>query len=107
MNDPRPVTPPAPLFRDPVHDGAADPTVIWNRNEQAWWILYTNRRASAPAIGKSWVHGTRIGVASSHDGGETGDPRRSSLQVARLDLDAEGALVCDRDARFALDLGRP
>ena len=23
-----------PLFRDPVYDGAADPTVIWNRNEK-------------------------------------------------------------------------
>ncbi|MFW6261640.1 MAG: glycosyl hydrolase [Spirochaetota bacterium] len=71
MNDPRSATPPAPLFRDPVYDGAADPAIIWNRNEQAWWILYTNRRATAPAIGKSWIHGTRIGVASSDDGGAT------------------------------------
>jgi hypothetical protein len=22
---------PKPLFRDPVHDGAADPVLIWNR----------------------------------------------------------------------------
>jgi len=22
-----------PLFRDPIYDGAADPTVIWNRTE--------------------------------------------------------------------------
>jgi hypothetical protein len=61
---------PAPLFRDPVFDGAADPTVIWNRAEKAWWIVYTNRRASAPAIdGVGWVHGTDLGVASSTDGG--------------------------------------
>ena len=36
----------APLFRDPIHDGAADPTVIWNPHEKAWWLLYTNRRAN-------------------------------------------------------------
>jgi hypothetical protein len=27
---------PAPLFRDPITDGAADPTVVWNRCENAW-----------------------------------------------------------------------
>jgi hypothetical protein len=61
--------PEAPLFRDPVFDGAADPVVIWNRQESQWWIMYTNRRATAPAIGVSWVHGTDIGIASSADGG--------------------------------------
>jgi len=40
---------PAPLFRDPVHDGAADPTLVWNRQEKCWWMLYTNRRADADA----------------------------------------------------------
>lgn len=59
----------APLFRDPVYDGAADPTIIWNREEKSWWILYTNRRATAPGPGFSWVHGTDIGIASSADGG--------------------------------------
>ncbi len=39
---------PAPLFRDPIYDGAADPTVIWNRAEGAWWLLYTARRANVP-----------------------------------------------------------
>jgi hypothetical protein len=60
--------PNAPLFRDPVFDGAADPVIIWNRQESQWWIMYTNRRATAPAIGVSWVHGTDIGIASSADG---------------------------------------
>jgi hypothetical protein len=60
--------PDAPLFRDPVFDGAADPVIIWNHQESQWWILYTNRRATAPAIGVSWVHGTDIGIASSADG---------------------------------------
>ncbi|MGC8886536.1 MAG: glycosyl hydrolase [Verrucomicrobiia bacterium] len=62
--------PPAPLYRDPVHDGAADPTFIWNRAEKCWWMLYTNRRADATnEPGVKWVHGTDIGLASSDDGG--------------------------------------
>jgi hypothetical protein len=60
-----------PLFRDPIFDGAADPTVIWNRGEKAWWILYTNRRANVACEGVTWVHGTDIGIASSADGGGT------------------------------------
>ena len=51
--------------RDPVHDGAADPTLIWNRAERAWWLVYTGRRATAPDRNDvSWVHGTDLGVAS-------------------------------------------
>jgi hypothetical protein len=63
--------PPAPLYRDPVFDGAADPSLIWNDQEQAWWIFYTNRRANAPDAqdGVRWCHGTDLGVASSADGG--------------------------------------
>jgi hypothetical protein len=61
-----------PLFRDPVFDGAADPTVIWNRAEKKWFMLYTNRRASDTTLdGVTWVHGTRIGIAESPDGGAT------------------------------------
>ncbi len=59
---------PAPLFCDPIHDGAADPTIIWNRQENCWWLLYTNRRANLESQGVAWVHGTDIGVASSIDG---------------------------------------
>ncbi|MDP9051241.1 MAG: family 43 glycosylhydrolase [Acidobacteriota bacterium] len=59
-----------PLFRDPVHDGAADPVVVWNRQRKAWWMLYTNRRADLnDNSGVTWVHGTRIGIAESSDGG--------------------------------------
>jgi hypothetical protein len=61
---------PKPLFRDPVYDGAADPVVVWNRAEARWFMLYTNRRANVPGLkGVSWVHGTRIGIAESVDGG--------------------------------------
>lgn len=63
---------PKPLFRDPIHDGAADPVLIWNRAEKKWFMLYTNRRANLRnAVGVSWVHGTRIGIAESVDAGVT------------------------------------
>jgi sucrose-6-phosphate hydrolase SacC (GH32 family) len=59
-----------PLFRDPVFDGAADPVVIWNQKDQKWNMVYTNRRANADRLtGVTWVHGTRIGIAESDDGG--------------------------------------
>jgi hypothetical protein len=61
----------APLFRDPIFDGAADPVLVWNREEQAWWMVYTNRRATAEGPGFAWVHGTDLGVASSVDGGQS------------------------------------
>ena len=61
-----------PLFRDPVYDGAADPTLIWNRKEKKWFMFYTNRRAKDTTLdGVKWVHGTRIGIAESSDGGAT------------------------------------
>ena len=59
-----------PLFRDPIYDGAADPVVIWNEQEQKWFMYYTNRRANIEdPNGVRWVHGTRIGIAESNDGG--------------------------------------
>ena len=61
--------PQAPLFRDPIYDGAADPTLIWNRQEETWWLLYTSRRANVRCRGVAWAHGTDIGIASSADGG--------------------------------------
>ncbi|MCS5713164.1 hypothetical protein NVV95_01220 [Herbiconiux sp. CPCC 205716] len=66
------MTVPSPLCRDPLLDGAADPTVIWNRVRREWWMFYTNRRAWSPPIGGfGWVHGTDIGIATSVDGGVT------------------------------------
>ncbi|HVG43053.1 MAG TPA: hypothetical protein VM888_15680 [Chitinophagaceae bacterium] len=59
-----------PLFRDPLFDGAADPVVIWNNKEKKWFMFYTNRRATIDdTTGVKWVHGTRIGIAASVDGG--------------------------------------
>jgi hypothetical protein len=59
-----------PLFRDPVFDGAADPVLVYNPMRGRWWMFYTNRRATAEGLpGVSWVHGTRVGIAESPDGG--------------------------------------
>jgi hypothetical protein len=57
-----------PIYADPIHDGAADPTVIRNRGTRAWWMFYTNRRADLGGDGFSWIHGSAIGVATSPDG---------------------------------------
>jgi hypothetical protein len=63
--------PPSPLYRDPIYDGAADPTVVWNHTEGAWWIVYTQRRANIDSPGVAYGHGTDIGIASSTDGGRS------------------------------------
>ena len=33
------------LFRNPVRDGAADPSLVWDRAKGRWLMFYTNRRA--------------------------------------------------------------
>jgi len=62
---------PVPLYRDPVHDGAADPSIVYDPARGEWVMFYTNRRADLQ-LGDpedvSWVHGTAIGVARSEDG---------------------------------------
>lgn len=63
---------PAPLFRDSVTDGAADPSVVWNAKEKAWYIFYTQRRANMEMSGnESWYMGTKIAIAKSSDQGRT------------------------------------
>lgn len=58
-----------PLFRDPVYDGAADPSIVYDRAEKKWLMFYTNRRANVPGLtAVTWVHGTPIGIAESMDG---------------------------------------
>ena len=74
---------PAPLFRDPVHDGAADPVVFWNREAKEWWMLYTARRANTDAADVAYCYGTNIGIASSSDNG------RSWVYRGELDLEFE------------------
>jgi hypothetical protein len=75
-----------PLYRDPVYDGAADPTLIWNPQAGKWWMFYTDRRANAPDLsGVTWVHGTPIGIAESADGGA----HWKFVGMAHIDLPAE------------------
>jgi sucrose-6-phosphate hydrolase SacC (GH32 family) len=77
---------PAPLYRDPVTDGVADPVLVWNRRERSWWMLYTQRRANLEAADVAYCYGTSIGVASSDNHGETWVYRGS------LSLDMEKGL---------------
>jgi sucrose-6-phosphate hydrolase SacC (GH32 family) len=87
---------PKPLFRDPIHDGAADPVLVWHRGERKWFMLYTNRRANVPGLrGVSWVHGTLIGIAESPDDGATWKYRGT----ARIPLGAPGV-----DSHWAPDV---
>ncbi|MEN2742646.1 glycoside hydrolase [Microbacterium sp. X-17] len=61
----------APIFRDPVYDGATDPTVIRNQTTGEWWMFYTQRRTTDPDTSVRWVHGTAIGIAVSSDNGSS------------------------------------
>src|SRR5690606_29439649 len=59
----------APIYRDPIQDGAADPVVVRKEGTDEYWMFYTNRRAQMDAPGFGWIHGSPIGVAVSKDGG--------------------------------------
>lgn len=74
---------PAPLYRDPITDGAADPVVFWNPKEKSWWMLYTQRRANTETADVAYCYGTAVGVASSQDNG------RSWAYRGTLDLQIE------------------
>jgi hypothetical protein len=63
---------PRPLYRDPPFDAPTDPVLTFNAETKKWFMYYTQRRATATnAPGVAWVHGTRIGMAESSDGGAT------------------------------------
>lgn len=61
---------PGEVYRDPVYDGASDPTVV-TAPGGTQWMFYTQRRARHPdpGTGVAWVHGSRVGVAQREDGG--------------------------------------
>lgn len=63
--------PDAPLFRDPITDGAADPCIVYNPFEKAWWMLYTQRRANSETADVAYCYGNEIGVAYSEDNGKS------------------------------------
>ncbi|NDV80179.1 glycosyl hydrolase [Dysgonomonas sp. 511] len=62
---------PAPLYRDPITDGAADPCLVYNPFEEAWWMLYTQRRANVETADVAFCYGNEIGIAYSEDNGKT------------------------------------
>jgi hypothetical protein len=63
---------PKPLYRDPIYDAPTDPVLCFNTEENKWFMFYTSRRATEPNTpGFTWVHGSRIGIAESLDGGVT------------------------------------
>jgi beta-xylosidase len=62
---------PKPLYRDPVTDGAADVSIVFDKAHRQWVMFYTNRRATFKASDPkdvAWVHATPIGMATSKDG---------------------------------------
>lgn len=62
---------PKPLYRDPVTDGAADVSIVFDKAQGEWAMFYTNRRATMTAADPkdvAWVHDTPIGLATSKDG---------------------------------------
>jgi beta-xylosidase len=79
----------APIYRDPIQDGAADPTVIHRAGTDEWWMFYTNRRAQLASADHEWIQGSPIGVAASTDAGLTWQYRGT---VAGLDDPADTGL---------------
>jgi hypothetical protein len=68
---------------DPVTDGPADPTIIFNRREKKWMIVYTQRRANVAGRNVNYCYGTRLGVA------QEGDPGRPWVYHGTLDTEFE------------------
>ena len=55
-----------------MFDAPTDPVLCFNAEERKWLMYYTARRATAENTpGVTWIHGTKIGVAESMDGGAT------------------------------------
>ena len=82
---------PKPLYRDPVYDGAADVSSIFDRGRHRWVMFYTNRRATLRLPDPNdvaWVHGTHIGMATSKDG-----LRWSYAGQASIPLDCTGVTL--------------
>jgi hypothetical protein len=56
-----------PLYRDPVFDNPTDPVVVYNAESKRWLMYYTQRRGDSIVL----IHGSKIGIAASEDGGAT------------------------------------
>ena len=61
---------PAPLFVDPIYNGAADPMIIRNEQSGKYYMFYTQRRAStAFEDSVAYCYGSAIGVAEADERG--------------------------------------
>lgn len=78
-------------------DEAADPVLVWNRQAEEWWMIYTNRRANVEGPHFAWVHGTDLGVASSSDGGASWVYRGT---LTGLDFEGLGRSLSRRENNF-------
>ena len=63
-----------PFYRDPLFDGAHDPEIVWNEQENCYWLLYLQNRYNIPRsdpapLGQTSL--TDIGLASTPDGGRS------------------------------------
>lgn len=78
------------IFRDPVFDGAADPTVIRRVSDGKLFMFYTQRRATVdcPADSVEWCYGTKIGAAVCD---ETVCVRHSEGEARRIPLQTQTA----------------
>ncbi len=61
---------PAPLYKDPIFNGAADPMVIRKESNGLYYMFYTQRRANQQVEGVSYCYGCAIGVAESKNGSD-------------------------------------
>lgn len=60
----------APLFLDPIYNGAADPMIIKNEQDGKYYLFYTQRRATAKIPNSvSYCYGSKIGVAQANEDG--------------------------------------
>ena len=51
---------PAPLYKDPIFDGAADPMVIRKDENGKYDMVYTQRRAMQQVEGVSYCYGSAV-----------------------------------------------
>ena len=59
---------PAPLYKDPIFNGPADPMVIKKESDGLFYMFYTQRRANQNVENVSYCYGSAIGVAESPNG---------------------------------------
>lgn len=96
---------PRPLYRDPVLDGAADVSLVFNRGLQRWEMFYTNRRATLRLDDPrdvSWVHATPIAIATTDDGNRWRAAGEASFPAACTGATLWAPEILDVDGTYHL-----